>query len=257
MGSSQCRVESHRGAAWEVDHSTQDQPGATFKVRQLPRGPNGPCEAHSQCVGCLFVKRRPGFYIHNYVFVLFLMTLMSFGAFAVPITDVAGRCSITVTMFLTVVSLKLLMASQLPRKPNVTQMEMYVASAFMLTCIPMLGQVSFLFLSCNGNGISDLVHSENPSLLAAHLVADGYDCQDWVAEADRQLMLLLSVLLALLHAVYGLFWFFGCRLPRNSGLFVILLLLLGGAWSLLASTGWLSQNTFEPWAWWFWGVASA
>eukprot|EP00930_Biecheleria_cincta_P025698 TRINITY_DN18247_c0_g1_i1.p1 TRINITY_DN18247_c0_g1~~TRINITY_DN18247_c0_g1_i1.p1 ORF type:complete len:579 (+),score=64.10 TRINITY_DN18247_c0_g1_i1:67-1803(+) len=255
LGTSQCRIEDRPGAAWELDRHKQECDG-TLLVRSLPKGPHGPREGYSQCIVQLFVKRKPGFYIHNYVFLLFIMTLLSFTAFAVPITDVPGRGGITVTMFLTVVSFKLLMSQQLPKKPYVTQMESYVISAFVLVCIPMLGQVALLFLLCTGDDIS-LVFTGKSDLPEARIQGDGYDCDPSVKSADRQLMVLLGAIWIWLHTAYGLLWLLGRRPQRTvcgsstCRLFFVLQIAIAAAWTLLAWVGkrWFSEPLFEPWGW--------
>jgi len=288
-GNSQCRIEKKAGAGWLVDEDLQR--GNTLKVSPLNPSPKGPNRGYWQGIVRIFVRRRPGYYLHNYAGLLFLLTFVSFGAFAVPITDVAGRGGITMTMFLTVVSFKLLMSQQLPRKPYTTWMENYVVHAFVLASAPFVGQVLLLSFACAKQDISSVEIIGASIELQGRIIGDGYDCDGWVIDADRQLLFLLVTAWGLLHIVCGGYWFrqsrrptrnptFGCPLPTaargrptgadgsldvrqgcgpgNRWMYVLVLLVLGAIWASLSR---LRQSflgfgdLYEPWAWVLFGSA--
>merc|ERR1712232_1088116 len=95
------------------------------------------------------IKRSSAFHMWNYATVIFLVTFVSFVSFVVPITDLASRASIQVTLLLTAVSFKQLISDRVPVKAYLTRLEKYVLFSFVVLCVPVLEQVVLLRLFCD------------------------------------------------------------------------------------------------------------
>lgn len=72
------------------------------------------------------VTRRAGFWVMNVVFPIFLITLTNAASYTVPPTDVADRCSISLTLMLTTVAYKYIIADKLPAISYLTLIDKYV-----------------------------------------------------------------------------------------------------------------------------------
>ena len=76
------------------------------------------------------LTRVPMYYLCNIVLVVFVLVLVSFCVVGVPFEDLADRMSITMTLMLTVVAFKFVIAGMVPPTPYLTFMDKYVLSAF-------------------------------------------------------------------------------------------------------------------------------
>jgi len=81
------------------------------------------------------VTRRAGFWVMNVVFPIFLITLTNAASYTVPPTDVADRCSISLTLMLTTVAYKYIIADKLPAISYLTLIDKYV---LLCLCIQVL-----------------------------------------------------------------------------------------------------------------------
>ena len=72
------------------------------------------------------VTRRAGFWVMNVVFPIFLITLTNAASYTVPPTEVADRCSISLTLMLTTVAYKYIIADKLPAISYLTLIDKYV-----------------------------------------------------------------------------------------------------------------------------------
>lgn len=75
------------------------------------------------------VRRLPFYYITNLVFPLFLLVSLTGTAFAVPYEDAADRLSVSLTLLLTVVAYKFVVASTLPAVAYLTWLDKYSLAA--------------------------------------------------------------------------------------------------------------------------------
>eukprot|EP00457_Paulinella_chromatophora_P004648 gb/GEZN01004660.1/.p1 GENE.gb/GEZN01004660.1/~~gb/GEZN01004660.1/.p1 ORF type:complete len:572 (+),score=67.05 gb/GEZN01004660.1/:67-1782(+) len=78
------------------------------------------------------IRRKSGFWAWNVVLPLYLITATASACFAVPQTQVADRASITLTMMLTTVAYKYLIAGNLPNISYLTLIDKYVLLCLIL-----------------------------------------------------------------------------------------------------------------------------
>ena len=86
----------------------------------------------------LRVRRKPKFYIVNIMIPISCISLLTFCSYLVPIIDVADRLSISLTLLLTAVAFKLVVAESLPKIAYMTTLDKYVYANFaliLLVCI--------------------------------------------------------------------------------------------------------------------------
>lgn len=61
------------------------------------------------------VERYDAFYMYNIIFPLFLIVMMSFGSLFFPAEELDSRLSVTLTLVLTSVAFKFVVADSLPK----------------------------------------------------------------------------------------------------------------------------------------------
>lgn len=80
---------------------------------------------------CVFrVTRQPWNYIINIMFILFTTAVLSALSFVISLKEVADRSSVTLTLLLTVVAFKLLLADTLPKVSYLTYLDWYTMFCF-------------------------------------------------------------------------------------------------------------------------------
>lgn len=89
----------------------------------------------------LQVQRLAGFYIQNVVCMMFALSILSLSSFAVDINDNGSRISINVTLILTVVAFKFVLAGTLPKVPYNTLIDYYI-----LFCSGFLAAMNFFLI---------------------------------------------------------------------------------------------------------------
>ena len=89
----------------------------------------------------LQVQRLAGFYIQNVACMMFVLSLLSLSSFFVDITDNGSRISINVTLILTAVAFKFILAGTLPKVPYNTLIDYYI-----LFCSAFLAAMNFLII---------------------------------------------------------------------------------------------------------------
>jgi hypothetical protein len=89
------------------------------------------------------VSRNPGFYLLNLYLPTFLISSCSFAAFAFLVDEFAGRSAILVTLLLTAVAFKQVIAHSLPRVPYITYLDRYVLTGLTLIIVVGIVQASF------------------------------------------------------------------------------------------------------------------
>jgi len=102
---------------------------------------------YSRAYLALMVTRRPGYYLWNVFFMVFVLGSLSFTAYAVPAGEVADRLSVLLTLVLSVVAFKYVLAQALPAISYLTMLDKYniaaVATMFIIaisvSVIPNLG----------------------------------------------------------------------------------------------------------------------
>lgn len=78
------------------------------------------------------ITRIPTFYLWNIVLVIFVLVLSSFCAIGVPTDDLADRMSITLTLALTIVAFKFVIAGMVPPTPYLTFLDKYFLFSFVV-----------------------------------------------------------------------------------------------------------------------------
>eukprot|EP00747_Dinoflagellata_sp_TGD_P222927 gnl/TRDRNA2_/TRDRNA2_94596_c0_seq1.p1 gnl/TRDRNA2_/TRDRNA2_94596_c0~~gnl/TRDRNA2_/TRDRNA2_94596_c0_seq1.p1 ORF type:complete len:576 (+),score=57.92 gnl/TRDRNA2_/TRDRNA2_94596_c0_seq1:156-1883(+) len=246
------RIYDSKGCAWKVEKPQDGTAFFSVKVEdQVGKWRN---HAYAKAEIKLFVERRVGFYMWNYIFFIFALTLISFSNFAIPLSDVVSRSSITVTLLLAAVSFKQLMSSRLPVKPYRTDMENYVLHSFVLLCAPTFEQIVFLWSVCAGEDRSKVLSLvEGGYKESGAILADGYDCDDGPKQADRQFGFILA---AMWIANTVRFLLLGLRrvnrCPRCRCLIdwslILMLMSIAMCWLVVATMSWYPRPLHMYWA---------
>jgi hypothetical protein len=77
------------------------------------------------------IQRRVGFYISNVLFPIFLLVFISFISFILDASALGERMTITLTLLLTLVALKYIVAQYLPTTSYLTYLDMYILFSFL------------------------------------------------------------------------------------------------------------------------------
>lgn len=86
---------------------------------------------HPQTMVCAFrITRKSTKYLVNNVLVLFLLSMLSFYAFVVPIDSASDRGSVTVTLLLTAISFQQFLADSLPKMSYLVLLDKYILMCF-------------------------------------------------------------------------------------------------------------------------------
>lgn len=75
----------------------------------------------------IMVKRKPLYYMQNVIFTMLILTLLGLTAYGLKVEDGGSRVSINVTLILTLVAFKFVLASMLPRTAYNTLLDYYMA----------------------------------------------------------------------------------------------------------------------------------
>ena len=71
-------------------------------------------------------KRRPSYYVQNVVVIMFVLTTLGLIAYALPPDSLGDRVNIQITLILTVVAFKFVLATQIPRTSYNTLLDYYI-----------------------------------------------------------------------------------------------------------------------------------
>ena len=85
---------------------------------------------YNELVVTMHCSRVAESYLWNFGFLIFLLQSLSFASFAVDPREVADRVSIGLTLVLSAVALRFIVAEQLPRSAHLTALERYMNLAF-------------------------------------------------------------------------------------------------------------------------------
>ena len=94
--------------------------------------------AYARLAAEICVVRYPGFYMSNLVVTLYFIISAAFACFFVDCNELAARCSITLTMFLTSVALKFAVSNYLPAISYLTYMDIYVLLGVVMIAVIIL-----------------------------------------------------------------------------------------------------------------------
>lgn len=83
-------------------------------------------------------QRNPVHYLVQVLLVVFLLVAASFSVVGVPVGDVADRCSITLTLALTVVAFMSYIQSWCPPTPYLTLLDIYILGSLLVICVVMI-----------------------------------------------------------------------------------------------------------------------
>eukprot|EP00930_Biecheleria_cincta_P027266 TRINITY_DN19150_c0_g1_i3.p1 TRINITY_DN19150_c0_g1~~TRINITY_DN19150_c0_g1_i3.p1 ORF type:complete len:478 (+),score=81.26 TRINITY_DN19150_c0_g1_i3:501-1934(+) len=163
---------------WEFDHDMQKQ--CTLYVRELSKRFAGYVQ-YSNARVVLHLQRRPHFYLHNVILMIFLINLTSLSSFGVNlIEDFQDRLGIQVAFLFTVVMYKYLVNAWVPRKPYYTLLDYYVLLAFAFQFLAIMGSYALSHFGC---------------------FVWASDCQEYPKQADLVLHYSLAVIWILLHVM--------------------------------------------------------
>ncbi|XP_028408100.1 uncharacterized protein LOC114530689 isoform X3 [Dendronephthya gigantea] len=81
------------------------------------------------------VKRKPNFYTWNVALIVSLIMALTFCSFAVDITSPEERLGVTLTLLLTSVAFKFVVAQSLPNVSYLTYLDQYVISCMVIQCV--------------------------------------------------------------------------------------------------------------------------
>jgi hypothetical protein len=96
------------------------------------------------------VRRDPGYFVRNFIVVIFVLTTSGFAAFMCPPSDFGGRSGIILTVLLSAVAFKYGGDELIPLVPYPTILDSYVL--FNIYIILGLGAVAFFFSTLCGLG---------------------------------------------------------------------------------------------------------
>ena len=88
----------------------------------------------------LNIQRKPGFWIHQVVVPMLLITTAILTSFFVPQRNLTDRCSITLTLLLAMVGIKYVIGQHLPRLSYATLIDYYVLCCFTAAFLVILEQ---------------------------------------------------------------------------------------------------------------------
>ena len=91
---------------------------------------NGTTEYEDEYCLQIVVVREPESILYNMMFALLVVDVMVFTAHGVPIPSLADRLSVNLTLLLTAMAFKFVLAEALPPTPYLTTMEKYVLFTF-------------------------------------------------------------------------------------------------------------------------------
>ena len=83
----------------------------------------------------LTARRKPLYFFWNIMLPMALIEALAYGSFAVPREDVADRLSVSLTMVLTAVAFKQIIAAELPNVSYLTLLDVFVLASFASTCL--------------------------------------------------------------------------------------------------------------------------
>ena len=84
----------------------------------------------STCTFMFQIHRKSSYFINNIVILMFMITMLSFAAFAVDRSQTGERLSVSLTLLLTAVAFKFVVAGSLPPVSYMTILDRYIFSCF-------------------------------------------------------------------------------------------------------------------------------
>jgi len=124
-----------------------------WEVTKEPPSLGGFQRINAACI----VRRKPGYFVRNYIVVIFLLTSTMFCAFMARPDDFATRVGIAFTVLLTVVAFKYGGGENIPQVSYATILDSYILINFYVVLL--LSIVSFLFsMQCTMGGILNTSH---------------------------------------------------------------------------------------------------
>lgn len=121
--------------SWLLDHAT-----ARIVCAKAAEGSKGNTSHSAEAKVLLAVERRPSYYMWNVVVVMFPLVGTAASVVGVPVTDLADRMSISLTLMLTAVAFKFVLMNFIPPVSYLTLLDIYVISAYVML---------FLSITCN------------------------------------------------------------------------------------------------------------
>lgn len=160
-----------------------------WEVTKEPASLGGFQRINSACI----VRRKPGYFVRNYIVVIFLLTSTMFCSFMARPDDFGTRVGIAFTVMLTVVAFKYGGGENIPQVSYATILDSYILINFYVVLL--LSIVSFLFsMQCTMGGILNTSHITS-DLLCSTRPGHWY-YMNWLPVYDPIVETICSILLA-------------------------------------------------------------
>jgi hypothetical protein len=130
------------------------------------------------------VRRKPGYFVRNYVVIVFLITSSSFAAFMAGPDNMEGRSGIIFMIMLTVIAFKYSGGDVMPKVPYSTILATYITLNFYIVLL--VGVVAFGFsMVCVSGGSLDLGDPENVNVdIGCSRMPGRWYNMPWIPEYD-------------------------------------------------------------------------
>ena len=79
--------------------------------------------------------RKNSWFVFNQMILMSVIASLSFVAYGVPLSDLADRCSITLSLLLTIVAQKLSLVDSLPKLSYLTFLDKYIIHCLMIVIL--------------------------------------------------------------------------------------------------------------------------
>ena len=140
----------------------------------------------------LTAQRKPLYFFWNIMLPMALIEALAYGSFAVPREDVADRLSVSLTMVLTAVAFKQIIAAELPNVSYLTLLDIFVLASFASTCLVAFENIVVGQVASSPEGDAMLADVDNilsivfPAVFAARLLLHVPHCW-WHAQRSCRL----------------------------------------------------------------------
>merc|ERR1719247_618543 len=91
--------------------------------------------SHSMITFTLQVRRHATNYLYNIILPTAVLVCLAFCSFTVPLSEVADRSSITLTLLLSIIAYKLIIKDELPKVNFLTLIDVYILASMTVTAM--------------------------------------------------------------------------------------------------------------------------
>ncbi|KAH3743088.1 hypothetical protein Pelo_15506 [Pelomyxa schiedti] len=125
------RPEKEKNKILELVSADREWARAEAKIDKEPSSAQEPREIE-QFILVAQAERYSSYFMWNIVFMMFLIVVLSFLTFTIPAEDGAGRLGLNLTLMLTAVAYKYVIAGYLPKTTYLTLLDKYVIIGFII-----------------------------------------------------------------------------------------------------------------------------